>query len=289
MARRSDNRPRMAHEKPLTPGNGPPERKNGIDWRRVGLWLVVVALAVDALAVMSYVSDKKFFEALADEIVSYQNLSDRQVLEKFVEFAYHDLERPGYDDLPSTWVKLYYKLNPFHPSARDVIEYGCDYRGGCGSSSRVVMALLDAHKIPSRSLILQDSLDHRIHAVVNANIDRRWAVADPLYGIVFKHADGTPATAEELREDRALFMRNARANTAYPYEVFDYDNYALMNWKKIPVVLPAIHWVLEHTIGEERTASISRPGIWMYPLPAFASVFTFFALALALVAHLVRR
>ena len=51
-----------------------------------------------------------------------------------------------------------------------------------------------------------------------------------------------------------------------------------MNWKKIPVILPAIRWVLSHTIGEQRTASISRPKLWMYPLPAFATLFTVFAL-----------
>jgi hypothetical protein len=150
----------------------------------------------------------------------------------------------------------------------------------------VVLALLSAAGIRSRSLILLDDEDRRIHAVVNAYVGRKWAVADPLYGIVFIRGDSTLVTAEELREDRDLFLSNVREAPGYPADAYDYDNYALMNWKKIPVVMPAARWVLSRTIGEDRTASITRPRIWMYPLPAFAAAFTAFVLVFAGVIHL---
>jgi len=242
--------------------------------RRAAIWLLIAAIAVDIAAYVSYALDQRFFRRLASEILGGGNPTTQEILERFVEFAYLELERPTYDELPSPLIKLYYKLNPFHPSARDVVKYGCDYRGGCGSSSRVVLALLDAVGIPSRSLVLRDENGQRVHAVVNALIEGKWAVADPLYGIVFKRPDGELATAEELRDDPSLFESNVRQNPSYPRHLFTYDNFALLNWNKVPVLLPAVRWVLAHTIGERRTNSISRPRIWMYPFQAFALLIT---------------
>lgn len=250
-------------------------------WRGVSRWLIVVALVVDIIAWVSYISDQRFFRSLAEELFEGKRPTDQEILTRFVDYAHKELERPSYEDLPSPLIKLYYRYNPFHPSPRDVIEYGCDYRGGCGSSSRVVMALLSAAGIPSRSLILLDDEGRRIHAVVNAFVRGRWAVADPLYGIVFIRGDSTLVTAEELREDRGLFLSNVTPVPEYPADLFVYDNYALLNWKKIPVIMPAARRVLSRTIGEERTASITRPRIWMYPLPAFAVAFTAFTLVFA--------
>lgn len=259
-------------------GRGVVKRK--FNWRRLSLVLLLAALALDLVALSSYYSDKRFFVSIAAEIMNGQSLTGLERLERFVEYA-HNLPRPTYDELKPPLVRFYYKYNPFHPSAQDVVLHGCDYRGGCGSSSRVVMALLDASGIESRSLILRDSAGRRVHAVVNAKIAGRWAVADPLYGLVFTRPSGEIVTAEELRKDQALFLANTERNPSYPSAVFTYDNYALMNWEKIPVILPAIRWALSRTIGEERTASISRPKIWMYPLPAFAILFTMFVFIFA--------
>jgi hypothetical protein len=138
-------------------------------------------------------------------------------------------------------------------------------------------------------MILLNREGRRVHAVVNAKIDGRWAVADPLYGIVYLRADSTLATAEDLHADRELFLSNVARVPPYPAKVYDYDNYALFNWRKIPVVLPAIRWALVRVIGEERTASITRPKLWMHPLPAFAVAFSAVALVLAIVALLAGR
>jgi hypothetical protein len=258
-------------------------------WHGFARWLIVVALVVDILAMLSYISDQRFFRSLAHGLVAGRHLSDQDMLALFVDYAHDDLRRPTYRDLPSPLIRLYYKFNPLHPSARNVVKYGCDYRGGCGSSSRVVMALLSAEGIPSRSMILLDGDGRRVHAVVNARIEGRWAVADPLYGIVFLRADSTVATAEDLHADRELFLTNAAHHPTYPAEVYNYDHYALFNWNKVPVVLPAIRRTLVRTIGEERTAAITRPRIWMYPLPAFAAALSAFTLVLAAIVFLRRR
>jgi hypothetical protein len=258
-------------------------------WRGVARWLIVVALVVDILAFLSYISDQRFFRSLAHDIVAGRHLSDQQIFTLFVNYSHDHLKHASYEDLPSPLVRLYYKYNPLHPSARDVVKYGCDYRGGCGSSSRVVIALLDAEGIPSRSMIILDDKGRRVHAVANAWIDGRWAVADPLYGIVYLRADSTVATAEDLRADRKLFLANVAHNPAYPTELYDYDNYALFNWNKIPVVLPAIRSALVRTMGEERTDVITRPKLWMYPLPAFAAAFSVLAVVLAVAVLAFRR
>jgi hypothetical protein len=255
----------------------PQPKKRKVNWRIVGLVVLLLAVALDLVAATTYFADKRFFVAVAADIMNEDRLTGRERLERFVDFAHKQLERPTYEELPPL-TRLYYRFNPFHPSARDVVMRGCDYRGGCGSSSRVVMALLDASGIKSRSLILLDEDGNRIHAVVNARIGNTWAVADPLYGIVFKSQSGRLVTAEQLKRNPILFNINVLENEAYPADVFTYNNYALMNWKKIPVILPAVKWVLTKAIGEERTARIQRPKLWMYPLPAFATLFTVFAL-----------
>ena len=280
----TENRPHSIYSGAARPQ---PKRRR-VNWRTVGLVAILVAVALDLIAACSYFADKRFFVVVADDIMKGEHLTGQERLQRFVDYAYNNLERPTYDELkPLT--RLYYRFNPFHPSARDVVMRGCDYRGGCGSSSRVVMALLDASGIKSRSLILRDQNDVRTHAVVNAFINDNWVVADPLYGIVFTSPSGGIVTAEQLRRDRALFLANAERNPSYPQLVFTYDNYALMNWKKIPVILPAMRWALSRTIGEERTAAISRPKIWMYPVPAFAILFTVFALLFAGAVRLMTR
>jgi hypothetical protein len=266
----------------------PQPKRRKVNWRTVGLVVVLVAVALDLVAACSYFADKRFFVVVADNLMKGKSLTGQERLELFVEYAHKQLERPTFAELkPLT--RLYYRFNPFHPSARDVVMRGCDYRGGCGSTSRVVMALLEASGIKSRSLVLLDENDNRTHAVVNAFISDNWVVADPLYGLVFTSPSGGLLTAEQLKRDRALFLTNARRNPSYPHTVFTYDNYSLMNWKKIPLILPALRWALVKTIGEERTAAISRPKIWMYPVPAFAILFTVFALIFAGVTRLVDR
>jgi len=256
--------------------------------RLLAAYLLLAAVLVDLLAALSYGSDKRYFRRLAGKIAPVDTLSRAQLLERFVSFAYSDLKRPRYEELPLP-IRLYYRFNPFHPSARDVVEHGCDYRGGCGSSSRVLMALLDAAGIENKSLILLDEKGRRVHAVVSALVDGKWAVADPLYGIVFKRRDGTLVSAEELKNDPELFEENVRRNPSYPKAVFRYENFAWMNWNKIPVILPALRWILERTIGEKRTASIARPRIWMYPAAMFAVLFTFPAVLGAAAAEAIAR
>jgi len=248
----------------------------GLMWFRIKISLILIAFALSAVALVSYVSDSRYFGSLAAEIIGNDTLTEKETFERFVQFAFEELRQASYEELPSLWHKLYYKYNPFHPSARDVVKYGGHHTGSCGSYSRVVVALLSQVDIPARVMILRDENDRSLHAVVNARIDGRWRVADPLYGIVFTKPDGGLATADDLRKDRDLFLANANRNPSYPIDVFTYDNFALMNWRKIPVVLPAVREVLAAAIGEQRTASIARPRIWMYPLAAFALLFTIF-------------
>jgi transglutaminase-like putative cysteine protease len=246
-------------------------------WFRIKISLILSAFALSAVALASYISDTRYFESLAGEIIGNDTLTEKETFERFVQFAFEELRQASYEELPSLWHRLYYKYNPFHPSARDVVKYGGHHTGSCGSYSRVVVALLSEVDIPARVIILRDENDRSLHAVVNARIDGRWRVADPLYGIVFTKPDGGLATADDLREDRDLLPANANRNPSYPIDVFTYDNFALMNWEKIPVVMPAVRRLLVSVIGEQRTASIARPRIWMYPLAAFALIFTTFA------------
>ena len=152
------------------------------------------------------------------------------------------------------------------------MRWGSDYRGPCGSHSRVVTAMLVARGVPSRLRLLLDGSGKSIHTVVEALTDGGWVVGDAAFGIAFRQRDGRPATAEYLAADTAFFRAQVDTIPGYQRD-YDYDSTTLLNWQKIPVVLPALRAGLERVLGPERVARIVRPEIWMWPRLFYALVF----------------
>ena len=205
-------------------------------------------------------------------------LTPEQLLVRFTDFACANLGNPAFAQL-SPPVRLYYLLNPMHPGPGDVLRWGSDYRGGCGSHTRVVIALLRASGVESRPLFLLNDRGKVIHTVVHAHIEGRWVVSDPYFGIVFRRRDGTLATVEDIAADERRFREQVDRARGYVL-TYDYDRVSLMNWEKVPVVLPAVHDALVALIGAERVKAIARPSIWMWPRAMLSAI----SLALAVLA-----
>jgi hypothetical protein len=247
------------------------------------LWLAAIALAVgSATLFVAYRGQVRFLAATAQRISGGVKLSDEQLLGRFTQFAHDQIRNPTFAQLPSG-VRLYYLLNPTHPGPGDVLRWGSDYRGGCGSHTRVVVALLQASGVRCRPLFLLDDRGRSIHTVVQALIGGRWVVSDALYGIVYRTRDGRLATAADLAADTANFWAQTRSHGDYSRE-FDYDRVSIMNWQKLPVVLPALGAALELVAGRERVAEIARPAIWMWPRATASLACALLALGLATLA-----
>ena len=230
-----------------------------------------------------YLNDLQLVKRTAQRVDAGQPWTPEQRLERYVSFAVTQLRNPKARDL-SPLVRFYYRWNPAHPGAGDVLRWGSDYRGACDSHSRVVLAMLRASGVPSRPLEHQDRAGRSIHTVVEARIAGRWVVADPLYGIVFRRRDGSLATASDLRQDRALFLSQVEHVRGYDVQRYDFDPAGHINWDKIPVVLPAVHAALVAGLGKARVDDIARPDLWMWPQALYAVLCALLAAGFGLLA-----
>jgi hypothetical protein len=210
-------------------------------------------------------SELRMIARRAERIDAGRQLSGDQRLALYIRFASDGLHDPqSLADVHPWPIRLYYLLNPLHPGPGDVLQWGSDYRGNCGSHSRVVAAMLRARGVPSRLRLLLDGRERSIHTVVEARVGDRWIVGDAGYGIAFHRRDGAPATAADLAADTALL--HAQVDTVPGYDPrYDFASTTLLNWQKIPVFLPAVHTGLVRLLGPERVAGIVRPSIWMWP------------------------
>lgn len=76
--------------------------------------------------------------------------------------------------------------------------------GACGSFSGVAVKLLKTAGFPVRFVQMldrddPDGLAH--HIIVEALVDNRWVICDPLYDLVFRDADGRLLGFDEIRRD----------------------------------------------------------------------------------------
>ena len=230
-------------------------------WQSTFLATLAVAFAlVSGVLYAGYQHDRAVMSRLAAELQGGRSLSGAELLQAYVDFAHFKLRRPTLAEIEPWPVRLYYQYNPLHPSAAEVLRYGCDYRGPCGSSTRVVVTLLQASGVPSRSLFLFGPDNRHDHTVVEARVDGRWVVVDPAFGVVMHRRDGVLATAADLAADPAFY--HAQVDTIHDYvQSYSYESTANFNWHKVPVVLPALRRMLVQVLGEDHVRDIVRPGL----------------------------
>jgi hypothetical protein len=130
--------------------------------------------------------------------------------------------------------------NPLYQVLRarpiDVLHYG----GFCGNKSRLMVTLLRLRGVSARvAYVFNEAGWNRpelgqpyITAFVEADLAGRWVVVDPLLGIVFRRADGSPATSADLAADPELVR--ARAPHWYRPELFNYREIRGLRWGKFP-------------------------------------------------------
>ena len=235
-------------------------------------WLAIAGVLLCLLGGIFYWgfrSDLELVRRTAAAVDAGQSLTPEQRLTRYVHFASSTIRNPRYSQLPSG-VRFYYRWNPLHPGAGDVLRWGSDYRGGCGSHVRVVMAMLQASGLKCRPLLLLDSTGKSVHTDVETWIDGRWVVADALYGIVFRRRDGALATTEDVRADSEAFLRQVLPVPGYDAARYSFRPVANFNWKKVPVVLPALRRGLSALLGEQWVRSVVTPGIWSWPEEMYA-------------------
>ncbi len=232
--------------------------------------LTALCLALAALSLGAHLRSQSLVDQTADRIDAGRGLTARERMEAYIHFAATRIPDPGLEGLPNDIVRAWYRFNPMHPGPADVLRWGSDFRGPCGSRSRVVVAMLKSRGIHARLLLLLDGKQHSIHTVVETYIDGRWVVADPTYDIVFHRRDGRLATRDDLRRDPGLLALATEGREPYP-SIYSYTRAAHTNWHKIPIVLPAAHGILTALLGPDIVYEMGEPTeLWSRPRAAFA-------------------
>ena len=272
---------------PISEAPSAPDRPSRRWTRRVRIDQTVAGLCLALGVVMlgAHLESRWLVRRTAERVVGEGRPTVEERLTRIVAFV-RDSVRVNHSpaEVSPAWVRLYYRLNPLHPGPGSVLRWGTDYRGPCGSKSRVVKAMLRATRAQARLRLLLDDDGGSVHTVVEALDGDRWIVADPTYAIVFHRRDGRGATAADLAADTALFHAHVDTIPGYSPE-YDYDAHTLFNWQKVPVVLPAVRDALTRLLGPERVAEIKRPTLWMWPRLFYALVFLAVGLALGIVSR----
>ena len=250
--------------------------------RRYAVKIVVLfgVILTNLVLLGSVVLDKRAIQAAARATVP-ADADERTVIELLTRFVHDQLYHCNLDDvkrmpLLRRWNYLY---NPFRIGPKTALDYGAHHTGACGSSSRVLMELLTTHHIASRFVILLDDQLRSRHTLLEVLYKNdAWGAVDPLYGIVYQHPDGRPASMWELRNDAELFRDNAEHGWEYAYgpegefqphpynlEKYPFRNASYLNYSKFGAIGRNLHGFLGATFGESATLWIRRPNIYAYP------------------------
>ncbi|MAG31681.1 MAG: hypothetical protein CL908_12405 [Deltaproteobacteria bacterium] len=163
------------------------------------------------------------------------------------------------------------KLHPLNPLLKflKADPEQVDRLGGhCGNLSRLTISLLhirgiEAHKIHLFNLDGYDRTppEPYVHAVVEARLETGWAVADPLYGIVYRSGSELASFAD-LRSDPSLV--EAQTPSTYPADLYTYQEIRGIRWTVLPWG-ERLHGVLVSWLGPEAINGFRYPYILERP------------------------
>lgn len=140
-----------------------------------------------------------------------------------------------------------------------------DGGGGCSQRSTLLVAVLEEYGIPSRKLLIGLTDRYAGHVVVEAFLDGKWRVLDPLFGYVYRKDGGELATAQDLQANPDLVARVARADQdpypiPYRLDAFNYREVTRFNWFRSELTL-----ALRDYFGPAADAW-APPAMWNRPL-----------------------
>jgi hypothetical protein len=178
---------------------------------------------------------------------------------KAMSTCYHLMSNKG-----STFYKgdLGLEWTVFHSSTIDLMTT----RGACGSYSQVLARILQTYHFPVRIAQMKANGIFGAHNIVEVEIGQDWVVLDPTYNLRFTRPDGRLACFGDVRKDWSYYSKQVPSdyNPAYHYEDVRYTN-----WKKIPILSPALRSILSLIIGPERTNAFSLRTILMNTYTAY--------------------
>ena len=140
---------------------------------------------------------------------------------------------------------------------RNVVAGGA---GAWGNPSEVLARVVQSFGYPVRIAQVKAGGRFGGYSVVEADNGRKWVAMDPIYGLVYKTRNNELASVDELIKDWSYFRGQFPAQFGYGYR---YEDVRYTNWEKIPVLLPAVKFMLKIAIGKKATDAICLRTIFL--------------------------
>lgn len=262
--------------------------------RRTLFWGAGCLFLANALLWASVERDKAYIAGVASQIIPFGS-RDSDVVNAVTNFIRDNIYHPTAEEVAQFpwYARWNYLYNRFRPGPQTVLRYGTHHVGPCQSNSRAFKALLDAHGIESRTIIQHDDDLIGMHSVVEVDYAGVRGICGPTYGLVYTHADGRPATLQDLRGDHDLFISNASRGFAYgwgpnaknvkrplPAEVYHFRQAYYFNYKWFGPFRRVVFRGLNSVLGEDGPMLVVRPAWYTYPAYTTAIVLDFTVVAL---------
>lgn len=214
---------------------------------------VGLLLIVSSVAVVAYYRDSSRLSRLSHELTAQDKTEDEKIatIASFVTNLEGKLGDDDYFLLPV--------FAPLKPSACQVIDGG----GDCAFRARAFIVLMRTLDVHASKLCLHDAKGVPRHAVAIVDTAQGPLIVDLLFGIIYRHDDGTPMTVDYIAEHHEKIVKEhiRRGNTRaekYPFERYPYDRVTTINWEK-SFAWRSLRSLLGLFMSEESIHNIPRP------------------------------
>ena len=120
--------------------------------------------------------------------------------------------------------------------------------GACGTHSHVLAKLLKKSHVPVRIAQMKCGKEYGCHIVVEAKLNNKFVVLDPLYNLFFRNKDGQLASFSEISNDWNFYK--SQVPKGYGMEM-RYEGVRYTNWDKIPYIMPMVKKILTLLFGDD--------------------------------------
>ena len=127
-------------------------------------------------------------------------------------------------------------------------------RGACGSFTMVMARLLQGYDFQVRIAQMKSDGIYAAHNIVEAKTRHGWVVLDPFFDVYFINPNNQLASFEDVKNNWNYYIPQLPSGYEMKYR---YEDVRYTNWKKIPILFPAIKKILDLSIGKQEADSIS--------------------------------
>jgi hypothetical protein len=195
---------------------------------------------------------------------------ERNVLDAFIHSIYQKKNLDIYNEQElalAAMEKTYLQMRQNEISAMDLkqnsfdemftsplLSYALTKDGACGGNSMVLAEILKGMGFTVRPAQMKVNNKFGGHIVLEAKINGKWAVFDPMYNLAFKKQNGELASFEEIKNNWEEYKLQTPGNYNYSYR---FEDVRYTNWSKIPYLGATTRFIATIIFGKTATDNFS--------------------------------